>query len=785
MVGLTRRQVAAGAAASAVAASAQARGRPAPTGRHVLWYAQPAEQWVEALPIGNGRLGAMIFGGVAAERLQLNEDTLWSGGPYDPVNPRAREGLGPVRAMIAEGRFAEAEQRANETLVATPPREMPYQPFGDLRIRLVGTQGAVSNYRRSLDLDDAVAETRFEIDGVHYTRRVLASPVDQVIAMELTASRSGALNFDLTLTSAQTVNQVVHEGRDTLKVSGRNNAEGAIPGGLTFCGRARLVTKGGAVSGADGQLSVRGTDLAIVYVAMATSYRRYDDVGGDPDAITRKQIASVAVKPFEQVARDAAAAHRALFGRVGLDLGGTTDPAIPTDLRLARNETTDDPALAELYFQYARYLLIACSRPGGQAANLQGLWNDQVKPPWGSNYTININTQMNYWPAEAGGLAECAEPLFHLIKDISERGATTARRMYDARGWVAHHNTDLWRGTAPFDHAKAGLWPTGGAWLCLHLWDRYDYGRDKRFLARAYPIMKGACLFFLDTLQTDAATGWLVTSPSVSPENRHGFGSTLCAGPTMDMQILRDLFDHTREAARILDLDQDLSQELARTRDRLAPTRVGADGQVMEWKDDWDAVAVDPKHRHVSHLYGLYPSWQLDPATHPDLAAAARRTLETRGDKTTGWAIAWRINLWARLKDGDHAHDVLRLLLARERTYPNLFDAHPPFQIDGNFGGAAAILEMLVQSKGETIDLLPALPSAWPRGSLRGVRVRNAGIADLTWRDGRLERVTLRCATAGYRTIQCGSVSRRIFVRAGERVTLDGPSLRGSARSTA
>jgi alpha-L-fucosidase 2 len=492
MVGLTRRQVAAGAAASAVAASAQARGRPAPTGRHVLWYAQPAEQWVEALPIGNGRLGAMIFGGVAAERLQLNEDTLWSGGPYDPVNPRAREGLGPVRAMIAEGRFAEAEQRANETLVATPPREMPYQPFGDLRIRLVGTQGAVSNYRRSLDLDDAVAETRFEIDGVHYTRRVLASPVDQVIAMELTASRSGALNFDLTLTSAQTVNQVVHEGRDTLKVSGRNNAEGAIPGGLTFCGRARLVTKGGAVSGADGQLSVRGTDLAIVYVAMATSYRRYDDVGGDPDAITRKQIASVAVKPFEQVARDAAAAHRALFGRVGLDLGGTTDPAIPTDLRLARNETTDDPALAELYFQYARYLLIACSRPGGQAANLQGLWNDQVKPPWGSNYTININTQMNYWPAEAGGLAECAEPLFHLIKDISERGATTARRMYDARGWVAHHNTDLWRGTAPFDHAKAGLWPTGGAWLCAHLWDRYDYGRDKRFLARAYPILKGA-----------------------------------------------------------------------------------------------------------------------------------------------------------------------------------------------------------------------------------------------------------------------------------------------------
>jgi alpha-L-fucosidase 2 len=784
MIRLTRRQVAAGGAASAVAVSTRAQAQAiGPNAGHVLWYAKPAVQWVEALPIGNGRLGAMVFGDVWAERLQLNENTLWSGGPYDPVNPRAQEGLGPVRAMIAEGRFAEAEQRANETLVATPPREMAYQPFGDLGIRFVGQKGEVTGYRRSLNLDDAIAETTFEIDGVRYRRRALASPVDQVIALELTASKPGALSFDLTLTSAQTVNQIVHEGRDTLKVSGRNNAEGAIPGALAFCGRAKVVTKGGAVSGTGGQLSVRGAERATILVALATSYRRFDDVGGDPDAITRAQIDRAAAKSFDRLARDATVAHRALFDRVSLDLGGKTDPTAPTDARLAHNETTDDPALAELYFQYARYLLIACSRPGGQAANLQGLWNDQVKPPWGSNYTININTQMNYWPAEAGALAECAEPLFDLIKDLSERGAVTARQMYGARGWVAHHNTDLWRGTAPFDHAKAGLWPTGGAWLCLHLWERYDYGRDKRFLARAYPLMRGACLFFLDTLQTDAATGWLVTSPSVSPENRHGFGSTLCAGPTMDMQILRDLFDHTREAARILDLDPDLRADLARARDRLAPTRVGAQGQLMEWKDDWDAVAVDPKHRHVSHLYGLYPSWQLDPAAHPDLAAAAKRTLETRGDKTTGWAIAWRINLWARLKDGDHAHDVLRLLLARERTYPNLFDAHPPFQIDGNFGGAAAILEMLVQSKGEIIDLLPALPTAWPSGSLRGVRVRNAGEVDLAWRGGRLERATLRCATSGYRTIQCGDVTRRIFVRAGERVTLAGPSLEGSARA--
>jgi alpha-L-fucosidase 2 len=422
--------------------------------------------------------------------------------------------------------------------------------------------------------------------------------------------------------------------------------------------------------------------------------------------------------------------------------------------------------------------LICASRPKSQPANLQGIWNDSLNPPWGSKYTININTEMNYWPAEVTGLAECTAPLIDMIRDLAETGAKTAREMYGARGWVAHHNTDLWRATAPIDGAQWGLWPTGGAWLCTHLWARYDYGRDAKWLATVYPLMRGAAEFFVDVLQRDPSTGFLITNPSLSPENRHPHGASLCAGPAMDMQILRDLFEQTAAAADVLGVDAPFAAQLRTLRGQLAPDKVGALGQLQEWQDDWDAAAPERDHRHVSHLYGLYPSHQINLQDTPALAAAARRSLEIRGDESTGWATAWRANLWARLGDGEHAHRILRFLLGPGRTYPNMFDAHPPFQIDGNFGGAAAIAEMLLQSRNDEIILLPALPQAWPNGSVRGLRARGACTVDLEWRGHQLTRATLVSATGGDYRVHLGTRSITVKLKPGRPLRLPGTRLR-------
>jgi alpha-L-fucosidase 2 len=457
---------------------------------------------------------------------------------------------------------------------------------------------------------------------------------------------------------------------------------------------------------------------------------------------------------------------------VAVDFGTTGAALRPTDERIRLSPTTDDPALAALYFQYGRYLLIACSRRGGQPANLQGLWNDSMNPPWGSKFTININTEMNYWPAEPTGLAECVKPLVEMVRDLSVTGARTAKAMYGARGWVAHHNTDLWRATAPIDGAEYGVWPTGGAWLCKHLWDHYDYGRDTAYLADVYPLMKGAALFFLDALVVDPKSGRLVTNPSISPENNHGRGSALVAGPTMDEAILRDLFDNCIAAARVLGRDAPLAAEFAATRDRLAPYKIGKEGQLQEWQEDWDAGAMDIHHRHVSHLYGLFPSDQIALDLTPDLAAAARKTLETRGDLSTGWAIAWRLNLWARLGQGDHAHGILKLLLSPERTYPNMFDAHPPFQIDGNFGGTSGMTEMILQSRNGAVHLLPALPSAWPNGKLTGLRARGGLGVDVWWKDGKLLRARLTADKPGRHMVRVAGRSFVADMRQGERIEL-------------
>ncbi len=776
----TRRDMLEGAAAVAVVALAGPGAGPsqawaaAPAGGPRLWYRQPAVAWTEALPVGNGRLGAMVFGGTASERLQLNEDTLWTGGPYDPVNPAAHAALPEVRRLIDAGKFAEAQALANAQVMGLPKTQMAYQPVGDLMLEMPGVAGAVGDYVRQLDLDAAVATTSFTMGGTRFRRDVFASPGDQVIAVHLVGDRP----FDLLvgLQSPQLGTSVSIDGA-TVTLAGHNGERAGIAGRLRFAARARVSAVGGVVSKDGNRVRITGARAVTVLVAMATSYRRFDDVSGNPEAATLATLDRASRRGLERIQAETSAAHRALFRRVTLDLGRTAAADKPTDERVRANRAAADPALATLYFDYGRYLLIASSRPGTQPANLQGIWNDAIKPPWESKYTVNINTEMNYWPAEATALAECTAPLVQMVRELAITGERTARTMYGARGWVCHHNTDLWRATAPIDGAQWGLWPTGGAWLCTHLWDRYDYGRDLDYLRSVYPLMRGAALFFLDTLQTDPATGALVTNPSLSPENIHPAGASICAGPAMDMQILRDLFDQVGQAAALLKIDAPFAAEVAAARARLAPDHIGAQGQLQEWQRDWDATAPEPHHRHVSHLYGLFPSDQIDLDRTPAMAQAARRSLELRGDESTGWATAWRANLWARLRDGDHAHRILAFLLGPERTYPNLFDAHPPFQIDGNFGGTRAIAEMLMQSRGDEILLLPALPGAWPAGSVTGLRARGRCSVDLRWQGGELVEAVVRGEIPGRRVIRLGTRRVEVTMTPGKTVRLRGNGL--------
>jgi alpha-L-fucosidase 2 len=707
-----------------------------------LWYRQPAKAWVEALPIGNGRLAAMVFGGVERERFQLNEDTLWGGGPYDPANPKALEGIPRLRALIEDKRWVEARDFATQYAMATPVRQMSYNALGDLYLDFAGVEGATA-YRRELDLDGALSSVTFEAGGASHRRDAFVSAIDQVIAVRLTAG-PGGVSFTAGFANVPGASAVATvEGGDTLVFAGHNGTQHGVAGALTYQTRLKIVRTGGRISAGDGTLTVTGADSVVLLIAAATSYRSFRDVSGDPAAKTRQAVAGAARKGWDGLLSDHGREHRRLFRKVAFDVGRTAAADRPTDERVATSQTADDPALASLYYQYGRYLLISCSRPGTQPANLQGVWNENNAPPWGGKYTININTEMNYWPAEPTGLAECVEPLLAMVKDLAITGARTARVMYGARGWVCHHNTDLWRATAPIDGSQYGIWPTGGAWLCKHLWDRWDYHRDAGYLANIYPVLKGASLFFLDTLQVEKGTGYLISSPSISPENTHAGGTSLCAGPTMDQQIIRDLFANTVKASERLGLDPALRAEIEAAKARLAPNDVGSTGLLKEWREDWDMQANDLHHRHVSHLYGVYPSDQITTRTTPALAEAAKQTLSLRGDISTGWAIAWRLNLWARLGDGDRAHRILMHLLSPDRTYPNLFDAHPPFQIDGNFGGVSGMTEMLLQDHSGEIALLPSLPSAWPAGSIGGLRCRGGFGLSIRWADGALVQAEL------------------------------------------
>ena len=633
-----------------------------------LWYRQPARQWTEALPVGNGRIGAMVFGGINQEWLQLNEDTLWGGGPYDPVNTNALAALPEVRRLVFDGQYRQAGNLINQKVIARPSSEMPYETAGYLVLTSPDST-SVENYRRDLNLDTAVAGVEYTANGVHFTREVFASPADQVIVVRLTADKKGAINFTAGYQlappprGATQTGAVETEAGNILVVHGKNYAASGIKGALKYEVRAKVLADGGTVATSSNAVSVANADSATILIALATSYKSFDVVSGDPEKIVKEQISAAARKNFDKLLAAHTKEHQRLFRRVALDLGRTDAMSKPTDERIQDFHNGDDPQFATLYFQFGRYLLISSSRPGGQPANLQGLWNDSMSPPWQSKYTININTEMNYWPAEECNLGECVEPLISMVKDLSVTGARTAKEMYGAGGWVAHHNTDLWRATAPIDFADSGMWPSGGAWLCDHLWDHYEYNGDKNYLKGVYPVMHGAAQFFLDTLQEDPTNHWLVTNPSVSPENNHPGGSAVSAGPTMDLEILRDLFANTIKAAEILGVDGDFQKKLAATRDRLAPLQIGSQGQLQEWLQDWDyAPGVDVHHRHVSHLYGLYPSWQINVFDTPKLAAAAQYSLEKRGDESTGWATSWRINLWDRLHDGDHAFRILEFL---------------------------------------------------------------------------------------------------------------------------